>query len=197
MRIWKNPIFRITLAAVAFCGIFWLWNATMFSRNNVDDIAIYQAVIRYLYLDKKNYDKSLYPVNPTLYILRATDDEVVADLDFNDPWLYWSLLKPKKSVFLSETIQQSITSSLTDLQTKIVWINNLNDAYSDNWGDYRHTITLVIWLGNIHYENGNNKASVSGSITILRGLSTRGYNLEKKNGIWIVTDTTYERNMSE
>ena len=106
------------------------------------------------------------------------------------------------SVLLTQKAQQSISVSLVDLPTTIMWIDNHNDIESIVQSNNMNNGILEVVLGNIKYENG--KASIYGVVSTYATVSiydeistwwlasrTRGYSFEKINGDWVITSTFF------
>jgi len=152
-------------------------SATFSKPTEQDSIAIYQTVIKQIYQHDDTFGGTLK--NPTLYIIRATDDTV------GDP-----SLRQSNSVILSETVQLGITSALTNLSTSVVWVDSSDQVSLDSDTGLVSDEGVIITLGNIKYKNSG-KALVAASIYVARlAAGGKTYILEKKDGVWIVTGTT-------
>ena len=141
-----------------------------------DMAAIYQAVIRQIYLVDNTFGGEVD--TPMLYIIRATDD-MSGDPNADEA----------NSILLSEKTQQDISNALADLNAKIVWVDNFEQVSIDDTGIVSDGGAIVT-LGNIKMEN-ENKVLVPVSLYFANlGAGGRTYIVEKKYGVWTVTGDT-------
>jgi len=190
------------LAILVFYGFLWLSQSIIAysEKTERDDIAIYQVAIRHLYQEiHQEHPKAV------LYINRSTDDSRATDLEsyYFSPLNFFHTGPPAaNSVLLTQKAQQSISVSLVDLPTTIMWIDNHNDIESIVQSNNMNNGILEVVLGNIKYENG--KASIYGVVSTYATVSiydeistwwlasrTRGYSFEKINGDWVITSTFF------
>ena len=141
-----------------------------------DEVAIYSAVIRQIYIEEITFSGSQ---PPALYIIRYTNDT------YGKP-----KVKSSEPVFISETIQSEITTTLQDLPTEIVWVNSFDEVAKDSWGTVSNGGAIII-LGNIHLQ-GDDSVQILGSYYMAGdGGGGRMYILEYIDGNFVVTQTQF------
>ena len=144
--------------------------------NQSDEVAIYSAVIRQLYIGEITYSGSQ---PPALYTIRYTDDT------YGNP-----RVKASEPVFISETMQSEITTALQDLPTEIVWVNSSDEVAKDSWGTVSNGGAIII-LGNIHLQ-GDDSVQILGSYYMAGdGGGGRMYILEYIDGNFVVTQAQF------
>jgi hypothetical protein len=146
-------------------------------QSEQDSLAIYQAVIMKVLLSQDSYFQATK--NPTIFIIRYTNDAA------GDPQLLHS-----KTEYISENFQDSITSKLSELKFKVVWIDNMEQAITNRETGHVKDSGIIITLGNINFENAN-KVLVPASYYIAPlGAGGRTYTVEKVEEDWAVTGFT-------
>ncbi len=148
-----------------------------------DEVAIYSAVIRQLYLVDHTFAE--LPSFPVVYLLRITDDSVG---DPNAP-------RAREPHEVSATVQESVISALAaqpDLPAKFVWVDSRDqvpmDAYSRVEGN-----GAIFTLGNIHPQPDGTVLVPASLYFASLGAGGRTYILRLMDGTWqIVGDTGVE-----
>jgi hypothetical protein len=168
----------IRFAWALFLGLLALIACAMpTSSTELDEVAIYAAVIRRIYLEDDTFGGTLQP--PTLYLVRTTDDGV------GDPEEERSA--PNR---LPEGVQREIAEALDGLPTEIVWVDHRDRVPQDQTRGIVANGGAIITVGNLHPQQ-DGSVHVSGSIYV--GMLAAGgqtYVVERVNGVWEVTGTT-------
>jgi hypothetical protein len=146
-------------------------------QSEQDNLTIYQAVTMEVLLSKDSYFQTTK--NPIIFIIRYTNDAA------GNPQLLHS-----KTECISENFQDSITSKLSDLDFKVFWIDNNEQAIANPETGRVKDNGMIVTLGNINFENAN-KALVPASYYLAPlGAGGRTYIVEKVDGVWTVTGFT-------
>jgi len=142
-----------------------------------DEVAIYAAVVRQIYVEDDTFGGTLQP--PNLYIIRYTNDKA------GDP-----MGKSGESLLLSESVQSEVRTALQDLPAEIIWVDTRENVELDSNNGRVVGGGAIIGLGNIYLQE-DGSAQVSGSIYVAN-LAAGGqtYNLAKTDGRWEIIGTT-------
>lgn len=114
-------------------------------------IAVYQTIIRRMYMQDDTYGGGLY--KPILFIEQSTKD-FAADPD----------TRASNSGVLPETVRQGITFALNDLPTWIVWIEHFGDVVRNPDRGCVQNKGVIISLSKIRFDETDG-ALVGGSIS--------------------------------
>ena len=142
-----------------------------------DEVAIYSAVIHRIYTEDDTFGGTFNA--PTVYLVATTDDGV------GDPEIEQS--EPRT---LSESVQEDIVDNLTELPTRIVWVDDTSAVAQAPTSGAVIDDGVIMTIGNIHLQS-DGSVLVSGSIYIANMASGgQTYIVEKVNGAWEITGTT-------
>jgi hypothetical protein len=145
--------------------------------SDADRAEIYAAVIRRIHTQDDTFGGTLQP--PTLYLVRTTDDSV------GDPAAGRS--EPGR---LPEAVQSGVRQALSDLPTRIVWVDDRDQVPLDPNTNAVIDGGAIVTLGNIHSQD-DGSAHVAGSIYVaMLAAGGQTYVVEQVNGAWEVTGTT-------
>jgi hypothetical protein len=147
------------------------------SPHQIDEAAIYAAVIRRIYTQDDTFGGAFRA--PTVYVLQKTDDSV------GDP-----AIDPSEPRALSGAVQNKINASLAGMSMRIVWTNDPSNVPLDLGTGAVTDGGAIITLGNIHLQ-GDGSVQVSGSIYIAPlAAGGRTYILKQVSGDWEATGNT-------
>jgi hypothetical protein len=145
--------------------------------HQIDEAAIYAAVIRRIYTQDDTFGGSLQA--PTVYVLQITDDSV------GDP-----AIDPSEPSALPGAVQNKIDSSLAGMSMRIVWISDPSNVPVDPGTGAVGDGGALITLGNLHLQR-DGSVQVSASIYVAPlAAGGRTYILKQVDGDWQVTGNT-------
>ena len=145
--------------------------------TQADEIAIYAAVVRQIYVKDDTFGGNLQP--PTLYVRNLTSDGITVPEEIkSDPKL------------LPEAVRAGIEQALADLPTRIVWVDDIEDVPRDAATQAVAERGAFVTVGNVYLQK-DGSAHVSSSI-LIAPLAAGGqtYVIERVDGAWQVTGTT-------
>jgi hypothetical protein len=144
--------------------------------TNKDSIEIYQIIIHRIYSKDNSFGEAIDI--KYLYIVNITSDNA------GDPTI---TKQPNQKI--SKEIMDGVQSKLTDLPSKVIWINGYSDVLKGNLaGSVKDG--AIVTLGNIRLEKAK-KVFVSISFHV-SGIAGAGwtYILEKVDNEWNITGNT-------
>jgi hypothetical protein len=141
------------------------------------EAAIYAAVIRQLAGPDDTFGGKL--TKSTLYIVRRTNDAA------RDP-----RSDASPPVILPDATQDTVTTLLADLPSRVVWVNDFDDVAREPDTDHVANEGVIIQLGNVKFD-GETRALVPGSIYIAN-MAAGGatYIVEQQGSQWVVVGNT-------
>lgn len=141
------------------------------------EVRIYNTVIRRLAGQDDTFGGGLSKA--TIYLLRATNDGA------GDPSAGRS-----QPVLLSAATQEAITAHLSDLSSRIVWLDSFDAVPREPKTGWVAEQGVVIEVGTIRFETPD-RALVPGSIYIApMAAGGTTYIVERQGGQWLVTGTS-------